>query len=113
MKIYNSTRSVYLAHTAIMADTFFTRLKGLLGRSFLPPGWCLVLKPCSSVHTVFMAFSIDIIFVDSQNRVLEAVSAMPPYRFSRIISSSRMVIEFPPGSLAPTKTSAGDIIKIC
>lgn len=112
MKVYNVTRNLCLADTAIMADTFFSRLKGLLGRSGLPSGWCLVLKPCRSIHTMFMRFSLDVLFVDRQNKVVAMVSGMPPFRFSRPISQSCLVIEFPAGSLKSTGTFPGDLIEI-
>lgn len=112
MKVYNATRNLCLADTAIMADTFYTRLKGLLGRPGLPGGWCMVIKPCRSIHTMFMRFPLDVLFVDRRNRVAAVVTDMPPYRFSGTVKSSRMVIEFPAGSLSSTGTAPGDIIEI-
>lgn len=112
MKVYNATKKQCLADTAIMADTFFTRLVGLLGRPGLPAGWCMVLKPCSSIHTMFMRFPLDVLFLDKHNRVAAVARDMPPYRFSGTVKGSRVVIEFPAGSLAPTGTAPGDIIEI-
>lgn len=111
MQVYNATRRKYLARNLILADSFLTRLKGLLGKKELSPGWCMLIKPCSSVHTMFMAFPIDIIFLDDSHRILALYSSLPPFRFSRIVMKSRMVIEFPPGTLAPTQTTTGDQIE--
>lgn len=110
MKIINQTRNTCLAHSVIMADTFLTRLAGLLGKSGLDQGCCLVLKPCWSVHTMFMKFDIDVLFVDRQNRALRLISGMPPFRLSGIVRESHLVMEFPAGTLAATGTSAGDTI---
>ena len=112
MKVYNVTRDQCLAGTAIMADSFFRRLRGLLGRSGLPSGWCMVLKPCRSIHTMFMRFSLDILFVDRQYRVVAMVSDMPPFRFTRSISQSYLVIEFPASFLKSTGTVPGDLIEL-
>ncbi|HBV98138.1 MAG: hypothetical protein JL50_00475 [Peptococcaceae bacterium BICA1-7] len=111
MQIYNATRGKSLAHNSLLADSFFSRLVGLLGKKNLPRGWCLVIRPCSSVHTMFMAFPIDILFLDCSKRVAALHHSLPPFRLSRIIRQSRMVIEFPPGTLALTGTAAGDLIE--
>ncbi|MCL6477979.1 MAG: DUF192 domain-containing protein [Peptococcaceae bacterium] len=110
MPLVNQTRNICLAQTVIMADTFFTRLKGLLGRSGLPRGHCLVLKPCRSVHTMFMRFSIDLLFVDRSSRVVGLIGNLPPFRFSGTVKESCLVIELPAGTLASTGTSAGDTV---
>lgn len=110
MRIINETRSACLADTVIMADTFFTRLRGLSGRPGLDPGWCLVLKPCRSVHTMFMRFSIDVMFVDRNGRVVSLAGDMRPFSFSRVVPDSHLVVELPAGTLARTGTSAGDKI---
>lgn len=112
MKVYNATKKQCLAHTVIMADTFFARLAGLLGRSGLPAGWCMVLKPCSSIHTMFMRFPLDVLFLDEHSCVSAVIRDMPPYRFSGTVKGSRVVMEFPAGSLAQTGTVPGDIIEI-
>lgn len=110
MRVINQTRNQVLADTVIMADSFFTRLRGLLGRSGLDPGCCLVLKPCQSIHTMFMKFDIDVLFVDKHNIALHLISGLPPFRFSGIVRDAYLVMEFPAGTLARTGTSAGDTI---
>jgi len=111
VQVYNATRGKSLAHNVILADSFFTRLKGLLGRKDLPRGWCMLIKPCSSVHTMFMAFPIDILFLDGSSRVVALYKSLPPFRLSRIVNQSRMVIELPPETVALTDTTTGDLIE--
>ncbi len=112
MKAINHTRKTCLAHSVIMADSFFPRLKGLLGKPRLNPGWCLVLKPCKSVHTVLMRFSIDVLFLDRHGRALRLISHMPPFRLSGIVRDSHLAVELPAGTLAASGTKVGDIIKL-
>ena len=69
LKILNLTRNAILAEKAIIADSFFRRLQGLLGQDSLASGAGLILKPCDSIHTFFMRFPIDAAFVDKNNRV--------------------------------------------
>lgn len=112
MRVINLTRNKELAHTVIMADSFLARFKGLMGRPGLAPGWCLVLKPCRAVHTMFMRFAIDILFVDRKGMVVRTVAGLPPFRLSGAVRDAHLVIEFSAGTLAPSGTSAGDKIII-
>lgn len=59
------------------AETFVSRLVGLLGRAPLQAGEALYLAPCASVHTCFMRYAIDVVFVDAQQRVLKIVTLAP------------------------------------
>jgi len=112
MSLLNLNRGTELAHTVIVADTFLSRLTGLLGRSGLPRGWCLVLKPCRSVHTMFMRFNIDIAFVDKSHHVVQTVHNLAPFCFSGTVRKARLAVELPAGTLALTGTSIGDMVKL-
>jgi uncharacterized protein len=63
-----------------VADTAFARMRGLLGRRGLESGEGLLLRPASSVHTFFMRFPIDVVFVDRCGEVLKVAAAVPPWR---------------------------------
>ena len=110
MIIMNTTRNITLAQQAKLADTFWLRLRGLLGTDCLPDGNALIIKPCSSVHTFGMKYPIDVIFAGKDNRILKTVDAMRPGGISAC-SGSSYVVELPAGSLAATRTSCGDIIE--
>ena len=69
-----------LAESVRVADTFWRRLVGLQGRRSLPAGEVLWLSKCTSVHTAWMRFAIDVIFLDDQMRVLEVRPAVRPWR---------------------------------
>lgn len=62
-----------------VADTFGARLRGLLGRKALADGEGLLLKPLSSVHTWFMRFPIDVVFLDRELKVVKVIQ-LPPWR---------------------------------
>jgi uncharacterized protein len=64
----------------IVARSFFARLGGLLAVPRLREGQALVLAPCNSVHTLFMRYAIDVVFIDKQRRVLKLVENLRPWR---------------------------------
>jgi len=111
-KIINLSGDITLSDNAVIADTLSGRIKGLLGRNKLKSGEALVIKPCNAVHTFFMNFSIDLLFVDRQDRIVKVVQAMPPFRLSSISLKASYVIELPAGSISSTQTKIGDRISI-
>ncbi|MBI2646353.1 MAG: DUF192 domain-containing protein [Deltaproteobacteria bacterium] len=100
-----------LTHNAVRARTVWARLKGLLGRPALSPNEALVLSPCSSIHTFFMRFPIDAIFIDSCGKVLHLYSHLKPNRMSGLHWRAKEVIEVPSGTIEQWKVQVGDILK--
>lgn len=94
-----------------MARSFWARLKGLLLTEALHGGQGLLIKPCNSIHTIGMSYSIDILFVNSQDRVIKVAANIKPYR-AVACKHSAYVIEFPAGTLARTGTQIGDKVEI-
>lgn len=85
-----------------------TRMKGLLGRKELPEGTGLIIDPCNSIHTFFMQFPIDVIFTDSQDRVVKVLKDMGPWRLSWIYFRAQKVIELPAGTVTRLPVEPGD-----
>jgi uncharacterized membrane protein (UPF0127 family) len=73
---------VVLCERCKVADGPFSRLKGLLGRRELPSGDGLLLKPANMVHTWFMRFAIDVVFVDADMEVVGVTHAAAPWRIT-------------------------------
>jgi len=90
-----------------VADTSGKRRTGLLKHERLEPGHGLWIKPCESVHTFFMKFAIDLVYIDRKNKVRKVRHAVPPWRASACLSA-HSVIELPAGSVEPTGTQPGD-----
>jgi uncharacterized protein len=80
----------------LLAETPLARLRGLLGRNGLPPGEGLLLKPAGSIHTAFMRFAIDAVFLDRGNTVVKVASALRPWR-TAACRGARSVLELPAG----------------
>jgi len=110
MKIINQSRGTVLAERAEEAATIIRRMKGLLGRKTFSPQEALLIKPCNSVHTFFMRFAIDVLFLDRNNRVIMAIPALQPFRITAVYFKARSAVELPAGTIHSSKTSPGDII---
>lgn len=80
----------------LLAETAPARLRGLLGRSGLSSGEGMLLRPASSIHTAFMRFAIDAVFVDGADRVLKVVHGLRPWR-AAACRGARAVLELPAG----------------
>ena len=81
-----------------VADTFFARFCGLMGRRELPEGQGLLIAPCSSVHMCFMRFSIDVLYLDKDYRILKVVSHLRPWFGMSICFKAWGVLELPEGT---------------
>lgn len=110
MRLINGRNGAVLAEKVERAQTMTARLRGLLGRPSLPEGEALVIEPCSSIHTFFMRFAIDAAFVARDGRVVRAISAMRPWRATRLYPAAAMAVELPAGTLARSGTGEGDVL---
>lgn len=107
LQIWNQDTETEIAHTCWIADQFFTRLKGLLGKKQMPAGEGLLIKPCSSVHTFGMKMSIDVVFLSKENEVLYIMEKMPPGKISPVVKKASAVLELPAGQLEHTQILKG------
>ena len=82
-----------------LADSFWLRLKGLLGKKALERGSGLLLRPCRQVHTWFMAFPLDIIFLDKEGQIVELIRGLGPGQVSPLVVRSQQVLEMPVGTI--------------
>ena len=112
MKIFNQTKNTLIAERAEMADTFISRMVGLLNRKTINDGEALIITRCQSIHMVFMRFAIDCVFSDPQNTVVGLVENIKPYRLSPIFWKASYCIELPVGAIKKSRISVGDSLKI-
>jgi uncharacterized membrane protein (UPF0127 family) len=112
MKVINLKNEAVLADKAIIANTFFKRLVGLLNRKSLAKGEALILRPSNSIHSLFMRFTFDALFLDKTGKVIAIKPSFKPFCVSPVYFASRSTIELPEGTIQATQTQSGDIIKI-
>ncbi|RKZ25538.1 DUF192 domain-containing protein [bacterium] len=110
--VANVTKNTVLAKKAKVARSFFERLKGLIGKRYMEPDEALIFYHCSSVHTFFMRFPIDVVFLNKQMEVIKFYKSFFPCKISRVVLNSYMAIEFCAGTLDKTYTAIGDVLKI-
>jgi len=110
MTVKNLTRQTVLASQLELADTGPKRNRGLLGRNGLDAGGGLWIVPCESVHTFFMRFPIDLVYLDRRNRVRKVRSAVPPWRLSACLSA-HSILELPAGVILSSQTQKGDTLE--
>jgi uncharacterized membrane protein (UPF0127 family) len=110
-QVLNVTRDTVLAAQLEKAHTGAARRKGLLGRKQFLPGEGLWIVPCESVHTFFMRFPIDLVYLDRKHRVKKVRSNVGPWRMSACLLA-HSVLELPSGTVVATRTVRGDKVEM-
>jgi len=111
VQVRNLTRETVMAEAAEVADTSAKRRVGLLKHKRLEPGDGLWIVPCESVHTFFMKFAIDLVYLDRNKRVRKVRHAVGPWRISGCLRADS-VLELPAGTAERTGTRPGDALAI-
>ena len=110
LRVANITHGTVLATRLEVADSGPKRNKGLLGRKGLADGEGLWITPCESVHTFFMQFPIDLVYLDRKNRVRKLCNSVPAWRIS-VCLSAHSILELPSGTIRNTQTQSGDTLE--
>ena len=111
---FNRTRQTYLATDLLLADSHWSRFRGLMATDAenFPPGTGLWIVPCRGVHTFGMRFAIDVVYLDAEQRVVYVRENLQPWRMASVRLSAASVVELPPGTIGRTKTGVGDVIDV-
>jgi len=107
-RIENKREGTTVAERAKLANTFFSRLKGLLGTKQLGEGEALILEPCQSIHTFFMKYDLDIIFLDKKNIIVGVAEHLKPNRLSSFYRKASKAVELPSGGVLKGKVVIGE-----
>jgi uncharacterized protein len=108
----NTTSHSRVAVRTYSAETTVSRLKGLLGASGLEAESCLWIHDCRSIHTYFMKFAIDVVFVDKNLRVKKIYRSLKPWSLTMPVMGARSVFEFQSGALNQVQISVGDQLHV-
>jgi uncharacterized protein len=113
----NQTRGTVLCSRATLVSGFGDRTRGLIGRTQLGADEGMLFEagpfmPLMWMHTMFMRFPIDIVFLGRNNLVIKIRASLKPWRLSAIVFGARMAIELCEGSVSRTHTAVGDFISI-
>jgi uncharacterized membrane protein (UPF0127 family) len=109
--VVNLSRGNIACDHAVIADKALRRMRGLLGRRELPEGHGILLQPAPSIHTAFMRFPIDVVFIDRNLHVVKVVADMPAWRTASA-RRARSTLELPAGEAARRGIEVGDQLAV-
>jgi uncharacterized membrane protein (UPF0127 family) len=95
-----------------IADTFLTRLIGLVGSTRLDSGCGLLIRPSSGIHTFGMLFSIDVVALSRGLQVLQLWHRMAPFRMTGIRLRTHSMLELPAGQICSCQMEVGDQLEL-
>ena len=103
-------RGAIVCHRGELAADFASRLTGLLGRSGFETSDGLLIQPSSSVHTLGMKFSIDVVALDGERRVVALKKNLKPQRVALLFHGAKEVLELPAGRIDQAAIALGDVL---
>jgi uncharacterized protein len=111
--VYNQTRACFLSLDVMLADTVFSRLKGLLGKLKLRSNEGLWVVPSRGIHTLGLLFPLDLLYLDGHCRVIHLVEYLPSFRIAPLKTQAESVLELPTHTIYSSQTQPGDQLLIC
>ncbi|MBS4197904.1 DUF192 domain-containing protein [Lederbergia citri] len=110
MTLVNVTLNQVISKNITQANSFFSRLKGLMfSKKEKKSIW---IKPCRSIHTFFMNYSIDVLYLDKENRIAAIDQDLKPGKLGTYYPGVESVVELPSGTVEKTRVSVGHEVKI-
>lgn len=111
MKIQISYGDKIISKDILIAETLVDRLIGLMFREKLVGADGLLLNPCRSIHTFFMRYNLDIVFLNSDNKIIKIIRDIKPWRMTWIYFRANKTLELPSGKL-PFELKEGDVLEV-
>ncbi len=111
--VFNQTRQSFLGLDVAVADTHLSRLIGLLGSKKLRPDGGLWVVPSYGIHTIGVLFPIDVVYLDSEHRVIHVIEHLGPFRIAPMRMHAVSVLELPLRTIYESQTEVGDELLIC
>lgn len=112
MGLMNVTQNKSVVDTVAVAKTFTDRVRGLIGRSSISEKETMWFDNCSSIHTCFMSFPIDVVFVDRDFKVKAVFETVKPWRLVLPVWGAQSVFEFKAGTVQQTQIKVGDQLHV-
>lgn len=99
-----------IASGIVLADNFWTRLSGYMFRS-APHVPGILFEPGAGMHTSFMKFDLDLVFLSKENKIVKVVWKMKPWRHTWFYFNAKRTLEMPTGVLPPI-LKEGDVLEV-
>lgn len=112
MELVNRSTGTIIAENVIPAYTFIKRLKGLMFTSSFPEGYAIHIQPCRSIHSYFMKYEIDVLYLNAKNQIIAAECYFRPGTIGRHHEGTESVIELPAGTIHKKKIEIGHNVQI-
>lgn len=111
VRVENGARDQVLGERIGVADGWWSRLRGLLGRPPLGEGEGLLIVPSKGVHMYGMKYAIDVLMLDGERRVVAAFPGLEPGRRTPLFKRARYALELPAGAIEESGTREGDVLR--
>jgi len=112
-KIYQfqENKEMPLFENIEVAGSFFSKLTGLIFKKNLKRGSGFLIENCNTIHTLWMRFSIDVLYLDKDGSILHILHSVKPFRFTSSIKGAVKVLEIKSKAAAKLGLQAGDILR--
>lgn len=110
-KLKNATKKTVISVKVSVAENFLSRLIGLMFKHNMDSEEALIFYNAPSIHTFFMNFPIDVVFLDREMEVIRLCAAVKPWQIVSCFNSA-VTIELPPGKIAATSLEVGDRLQL-
>jgi len=111
MLLVNKTTNSVVSENIMVANTFFKRLKGLMLTKELPEQDALHIIPCNEIHTFFMNYSIDVLYLDKDKRIVHMDEEMEPGKIGKKVKNAISVVELPGGKVKTANLKIGQSVE--
>jgi uncharacterized protein len=112
LMLKNKTSNTIIVQNVRIADSFFKRLKGLMFTKELSPESALYIYPCSAIHTFFMNYSIDVLYLDTNNTILAIDEDMKPGKVGKPVKNAVAVVELVGGKAKEAGVKVGQTVEL-
>ncbi len=110
MIVYNTSKNSFVAKNLRIAKNMWERFRGLIGSSPLEEGEGFLIPSCQGIHTFGMSYSIDVLYLDGEERVMRILNSYRPNLLGPVIWKAKSVLELPAGAIERSNTKVGDIL---
>lgn len=111
MKVQIRYAQKTLSTDILVADTMGSRLVGLMFKDKLTGADGLLISPCNSIHTCFMRYSLDVVFLSAENKIVKIIRDLKPWRLTWLYFRASQTLELPAGKL-PMDLKEGDVLEV-
>lgn len=108
--LYNVNKENIVLENLKLANSFTEKFKGLMGRKRLDKSEGLMILSCNSIHTCFMRFPIDVLFLNMDHEVIAMRKEVKPWRMVKFIKKAYITVEMPEGTIEHKNIEVGDLL---